>query len=69
MAEAKASKKTAPVTGRVTKQGLTQTLQKCVGKSPNNMGTRAIARQPVGVFRMQTRFGNQRKGRNPMKSG
>ncbi len=44
MRAAKTRKRIAPVTGRVTKQGSTQTLQECVGRSANNMGLRAMAR-------------------------
>jgi hypothetical protein len=68
MAAAEANKKTAPVTGRMTKCGPTQTLQECVGRSSNSVGVRTRARQLVGLPRIQTRLENLQKGRNPIKS-
>jgi hypothetical protein len=48
VAAVKTCKRISPVTGRVTNQGPTQTLQGGVGRSANNMGTRMMARLPVG---------------------
>ncbi len=57
----------SPVTRKMISQGPTQTLKECVGRSQNRKVVQMTGRRPVGVSRIQRRFGNQQRGRNLMR--
>ncbi len=67
MAKAARVRKTIPATRRVAKQGLTQTLQECVGGSQYSRGKQAKDRQSAGVYRTLARSGSHQKDRRLTK--
>ncbi len=63
IAKAMWTRKTIPVTGRVTKQGPTQIVQECVGGSQCTRKEQTKDRQSVGMCRVLVRSGSQQKDR------